>query len=243
MLHISGCAYGIAGWPFPVVRTNKRCNRSMTQRSLIAIGANLSFNFNKICENLRHGASLLAARGNLQFVAISSLYETAPAGCPGRQPRYYNALVGYTSNLSLISLLRLCKTIEREAGRRNRGINAARSLDIDVIDVGGRCIGSRAMRPRSIPLPKAERWKRFADAQTTLRKAKYSRLPRSWLTLPHPEMHRRRFVLEPLADIAPHWHHPVLKRTARQLLAGLPRPPGTIRRVLDSQWFSCDKGR
>jgi 2-amino-4-hydroxy-6-hydroxymethyldihydropteridine diphosphokinase len=41
------------------------------------------------------------------------------------------------------------------------------------------------------------------------------------LTLPHPRMHRRRFVLKPLCDIAPETVHPVLGRTARELLAEL----------------------
>ena len=40
---------------------------------------------------------------------------------------------------------------------------------------------------------------------------------RSLLTLPHPLMHLRNFVLYPLADIAPEWRHPILKLTAQEL--------------------------
>ena len=40
------------------------------------------------------------------------------------------------------------------------------------------------------------------------------------LTVPHPRMAERRFVLEPLCELAPEIRHPVLRRTMRELLGG-----------------------
>jgi 2-amino-4-hydroxy-6-hydroxymethyldihydropteridine diphosphokinase len=42
------------------------------------------------------------------------------------------------------------------------------------------------------------------------------------LNIPHPAMHQRRFVLEPLVEIAPEARHPALGKTAQELLAALP---------------------
>lgn len=39
------------------------------------------------------------------------------------------------------------------------------------------------------------------------------------LSIPHPRMHLRSFVLTPIAEIAPEWTHPTLKLTATQMLA------------------------
>ena len=128
----------------------------------------------------------------------------------GRQPEFVNAVIAVRSALPPSRLLRAAKALERAAGRRKGRRNGPRPIDIDILDYGGRTIGLSTA---------------------------YWRSP---LTLPHPELHRRRFVLVPLMDVAPKWQHPVFDRTVQQLLAKLPAVPGAVQRILDSSWISCD---
>lgn len=40
-----------------------------------------------------------------------------------------------------------------------------------------------------------------------------------FLTLPHPRLHRRKFVLVPMAELAPHFVHPTLNKTIQEILS------------------------
>lgn len=51
------------------------------------------------------------------------------------------------------------------------------------------------------------------------------------LTVPHPAMQERRFVLAPLAEIAPQALHPIYKKNAAQLLSDLGKRGGVVRRL------------
>jgi 2-amino-4-hydroxy-6-hydroxymethyldihydropteridine diphosphokinase len=54
------------------------------------------------------------------------------------------------------------------------------------------------------------------------------------LTIPHPALHQRRFVLEPLSEIAADIRHPVLKQTIRELRDAPRQGEGAIRKLQDS---------
>ena len=111
------------------------------------------------------------------------------------------------------ALLRTLKRIERRAGRRLGRHWGPRQLDIDILDFGGRQIGN----------PRGHR-------------------RRGQLLLPHPEIHRRAFVLLPLREVAAFWRHPRLELPVSALLARLePRERAGVRRLLDSQIITCDK--
>jgi 2-amino-4-hydroxy-6-hydroxymethyldihydropteridine diphosphokinase len=121
-------------------------------------------------------------------VAQSPIYRTQALG-GGRQPSFLNSVILVQSALPPAGLLRLLKRLERTAGRQLGRRWGPRPLDLDIIDFRG-----LRLAWRSSPLQRAS------------------------LTLPHPEAHKRSFVLKPLLDVAPHWRHPVLGASAQTLL-------------------------
>ncbi len=54
------------------------------------------------------------------------------------------------------------------------------------------------------------------------------------LEIPHPRMHLRRFVMVPLADVAPDAIHPVLRESVKDLLARLVPEPGDVYPIADT---------
>jgi 2-amino-4-hydroxy-6-hydroxymethyldihydropteridine diphosphokinase len=151
---------------------------------LIGLGANLdSLLWGAPRETMSAALAALESAG-VGIIARSGWYRSAPLP-PSDQPWYVNAVASVTTSLGAADLLALMQMIERRFGRVRGARNAARVLDLDLLDYRGK----RVKSPE--------------------------------LTLPHPRLHLRRFVLEPLAEIAPEWVHPIRNASAGELLAQL----------------------
>jgi 2-amino-4-hydroxy-6-hydroxymethyldihydropteridine diphosphokinase len=153
--------------------------------TLIGIGGNLgSPRWGPPRQTLSAALAALEGEG-VTITARSSWYRSEPVP-RSDQPWFVNAVVAVEPGLDAVDLLALLQAIETKFGRVRGVRNAARVVDLDLLDHQGLQVETKA------------------------------------LILPHPRLQRRRFVLEPLAEVAPGWRHPVLRMTAQQLLARLP---------------------
>lgn len=130
---------------------------------------------------------------NIGVVAArSSMYRTEPVGLVD-QPAFLNAVARVETELAPEALLEELLKIERCFGR-----DRAKSVfkGPRTLDLDLLLVNDAAGKPVVL------------NTET--------------LTLPHPEMARRRFVLAPLAEMAPQLRHPLLDETIAELLDGLP---------------------
>jgi 2-amino-4-hydroxy-6-hydroxymethyldihydropteridine diphosphokinase len=147
---------------------------------------------------LAFATSALDATPDLAVVAVSRVFETDAVG-PPPQSDYLNAALELHSALSPQALLARLLAIERTAGRRRDGDGA----------------------------PEPARWgPRPLDLDLLL----YGDLciDQPSLTLPHPRLHQRAFVLEPLCDLAGELVHPRLGETLESLARRV-RDPKAVR--------------
>lgn len=107
---------------------------------------------------------------------------------------YINFTLLVETNLPPEQLLYCLKQIEKSAGRITGQRWASRPLDMDIICYKKRITGKQIEK------------KQLGDI---------GYLP---LCLPHPSMKNRNFVLRPLQEVAPFWHHPITGLTAKKML-------------------------
>jgi 2-amino-4-hydroxy-6-hydroxymethyldihydropteridine diphosphokinase len=125
--------------------------------------------------------------------AVSSFYDTEPVGFLA-QPRFLNGALLLETDLEPLVLLRELLAVERAMGRER--------------------VGAVVKGPRVIDLDLL--FYIGSDGRQLVMNSEE-------LVLPHPEMQARRFVLEPLAEIAPDMVHPVFGLSVQEMLEQVKR--------------------
>ena len=173
-------------------------------RAYIALGSNL----NDPITQVRAGAQALGKLPGTRLVRCSSLYRTAPVGVTD-QPDFINAVCAADSSLPASVLMQALLDVERAHGRQ-RDIPTA--MDGGSAEYAGAVFppsamdGGSAGREAVPPGTNAGAVFRPGGPRTLdLDLLLYGDLVchEPGLTLPHPRLHERAFVLYPLSEIAP----------------------------------------
>jgi 2-amino-4-hydroxy-6-hydroxymethyldihydropteridine diphosphokinase len=138
------------------------------EKVYIGLGSNLGDRR----RNLKEAVDRIISEAGVRVTGVSSIYLTEPVGTDGG-PWFCNAVIEAETSMEPLDLLLKLQRFENEMGRSDRGRNAPRPIDMDILLFGGKVISSPA------------------------------------LVVPHPRMLERRFVLEPLVEVAAGLEHPV----------------------------------
>ena len=157
----------------------------------IALGSNMDSPH----QQLDSALEALAQHPNMQLIAVSNRYQTPPIG--PQQPDFINAAAQLSTDLSPLDLLDALQAIEQQQNRVRSIHWGPRTLDLDILFyndlVGGSPVGD-SLAGDSLVI-ESER-----------------------LTIPHPRIGERAFVLVPLMDLNPQLTLPS-GETVSQLLA------------------------
>ena len=163
--------------------------------------------------NLREAHRRLSELAGIRIVGTSPLYESEPwESEPGTgldERRWHlNCVIATETSLTPDDLLRQLQALEASLGRlRPPGTPETRRFADRAIDIDILLYGDQIL---SVP---------------------------DELHIPHLLMHERRFVLRPLADLAPELEHPTLYRTVRELLDELGDEHAVRPGDYPSRWF------
>lgn len=169
---------------------------------LIALGANTPGHMGSPLQTIRWAIGEMT-KVQLSVMSISSFYRTKAVGQQG-QADYINGVVRVHAMMSAPNILKNLKRIENRAGRERYQNGTSkhwgpRPLDLDIVDYKGAIS------------------RNFQSCNSDYRETKKMKIRQCHLVLPHPRAHLRPFVIRPILDIHPFWHHPVSGQSACSL--------------------------
>jgi 2-amino-4-hydroxy-6-hydroxymethyldihydropteridine diphosphokinase len=178
-------------------------------RVFLSVGSNLGDRL----AYLRQAVTILRSMPDVEFLDASALYRTEPwEHRPGQQADedtwFFNCVMSIETTLEPTDLLTRLQDVETRLGRQ-----------------------------RGPGTPEDQRYEpRPLDIDILLYADMVISGP-DHLHIPHLLMHERRFVLQPLADVAPDVEHPVLYSTVRELLEQLEDEHRIVGLDLPRRWF------
>lgn len=172
--------------------------------ALIALGSNRSSDQGDPREAVQKGIQSIVEKYEM-IRGVSRLYRT-PAFPAGSGPDFVNAVVAVETGDAPEKVIKMLHGIEQNMGRTRETRWGPRTLDLDLIALGGEVLPDRQTHAEWRDLTLDQQMARAPDR----------------LILPHPRVQERAFVLVPLADVAPDWVHPVLNKSVSEMLAALP---------------------
>ncbi len=200
---------------------NPSLGSSGSRLATIALGANIDSRFGSPLATLTTAICYLRSLGPLR--AVSPIWHTPPVGYRD-QPWFHNAVVQLHTSLPpqalLAELLRIEATFGRD--RSTAQPNGPRALDLDLLLIDDLVLQ---------PVPKMT-WCFNQIPNDGFVPINPAAAPA--LTLPHPRLTERAFVLLPLAEIAPTLVHPLTQRTISEHLADLPAPERAACEILSA---------
>jgi 2-amino-4-hydroxy-6-hydroxymethyldihydropteridine diphosphokinase len=199
-------------------------------RAAVALGSNLG---DRLANLQTARDRIRSLEGATLPVAQSAVYETSPIDCEAGAQNFYNAVIEIGFEKEAEAFFAELQEIERALGRKRdtpsppasptgRGGGKPRSSRESGLETTGEA-------------PAQDRRKRNLSRMIDLDLLYFGSERREGvgLQLPHPRMTERKFVMQPLCDIAPDLRLPGQSKNVGELLAQL-RGPGKIKRVAEA---------
>lgn len=178
----------------PMRATPRAAGEGGGARLFVALGSNLDSRFGSPAATVAAAARELDRMAGVRLVAMSSVYRTDPLGGDA-QPDYANAVAELAVDLG---------------ADRRAGLERLLALCLALETRFGRQRGAERWQPRTLDVDL------LCSRDGTV-------VASAALTLPHPRLAERRFVLVPLVELAPEVEPLGDGRSAAGLLAALPQ--------------------